>query len=67
MCIRDRLFVVVSVLMAVSVIVLYFTTNEPKLAAAEKEYEACLLYTSGIRGTAQWSSEQGRDTSGPSS
>ena len=26
--------------MAVSVIVLYFTTNEPKLAAAEKEYEA---------------------------
>ena len=34
------LFVVVSVLMAVSVIVLYFTTNEPKLAAAEKEYEA---------------------------
>ena len=34
------LFVVVSALMAVSVIVLYFTTNEPKLAAAEKEYEA---------------------------
>ena len=34
------LFVVVSVLMAASVIVLYFTTNEPKLAAAEKEYEA---------------------------
>lgn len=34
------LFIVVSVLMAVSVIVLYFTTNEPKLAAAEKEYEA---------------------------
>ena len=34
------LFVVVSVLMAVSVIVLYFTTDEPKLAAAEKEYEA---------------------------
>lgn len=26
--------------MAASVIVLYFTTNEPKLAAAEKEYEA---------------------------
>ena len=34
------LFVVVSVLMAVSVIVLYLTTNEPKLAAAEKKYEA---------------------------
>ena len=34
------LFVVVSVLMAVSVAILYFTTNEPKLAAAEKEYEA---------------------------
>ena len=34
------LFVVVSVLMAVSVAMLYFTTNEPKLAAAEKEYEA---------------------------
>ena len=34
------LFIVVSVLMAVSVIVLYLTTNEPKLAAAEKEYEA---------------------------
>ena len=31
------LFVVVSVLMAVSVIVLYFTTNEPKLAAAEPD------------------------------
>lgn len=30
------LFVVVSVLMAASVIVLYFTTNEPKLAAAER-------------------------------
>ena len=34
------LFVVVSVLMAVSVAILYFTTNEPKLAAAEKDYEA---------------------------
>ena len=34
------LFIVVSVLMAASVAMLYFTTNEPKLAAAEKEYEA---------------------------
>ena len=34
------LFIVVSVLMAVSVAILYFTTNEPRLAAAEKEYEA---------------------------
>ena len=34
------LFVAVSLLMAAAVAVLYFTTNEPKLAAAEKEYEA---------------------------
>ena len=33
------LFIVVSVLMAVSVLVLYLTTNEPKLAAAERAYE----------------------------
>ena len=33
-------YLIVAALMAVSVIVLYFTTNEPKLAAAEKEYEA---------------------------
>ena len=34
------LFIAVSLLMAAAVAVLYFTTNEPKLAAAEKEYEA---------------------------
>ena len=33
------LFIVVSVLMALSVLVLYLTTNEPKLAAAERAYE----------------------------
>ena len=34
------LFIVVSVLMAASVLVLFLTTNEPKLSAEEKAYEA---------------------------
>ena len=34
------LFIVVSTLMAVSVLVLFLTTNEPMLSAEEKEYEA---------------------------
>lgn len=34
------LFIVVSVLMAVSVLVLFLTTDEPKLSAEEKDYEA---------------------------
>ena len=34
------LFIVVSAVMAVSVLALFLTTNEPKLSAAEKEYEA---------------------------
>ena len=34
------LFIVVSVLMAVSVLVLYFTIREPKLAACQRAYEA---------------------------
>ncbi len=34
------LFIVVSALMAVSVLVLFLTTNEPKLSAEEKAYEA---------------------------